>query len=130
MKRYYKYPRKEIVELIKKSPKTCDGYYYFPKFSHYNLKVGNINNERDTKYYYKRELFKNKICFNEYDINCYLSTLEINYDVNKMEFIDEKIKDIIKDFTDLKLNDKVPSENYTLNELIDTSIFFYNNKYI
>lgn len=129
MNGYYKYSRNEIVELIKKSPKTCDGYYFFPNFFYYNFKQGNINNENDSKYYYKRDKFKDKICFNVYDINCYLSTSKINYDIIKMQFVDNQIKNIIKDFENLGLKDKIPNEDYTLNDLIDTSIFFYNKKF-
>ncbi len=129
MNGYYKYSRNKLIELIKKSPKTCDGYYCCFKFPEYNLKKGDINGEYDKNYYYKRELFKNKICFNEYEINCYLAKNKIGLDENKMQFIDDNLKNIIQDFNNIKLEDIIPNESYNLGELIDTSIFFFNSKY-
>lgn len=126
---YYKYTRNQIVNIIKKSPKTKDGYYYVYKFPVLNSMRGKIDGERDTKYYYTREYFKNKICFNEDDINCYLTISKMDYDINKMKTIDDKLKDIIGELNGMKLDNKIEDKDYTLDELIDTSIYLLNNKY-
>ena len=46
-----------------------------------------------------------------------------------MQMIDNKLKDIINDFLELDLNDRIDKCDYTLDELIDTSIYLLNNKY-
>lgn len=126
---YYKYSRKQLVEMILKSPKTTDGFYYMHNFPALNLMRGKIDGERDSKFFFNREYFKNKLCFNQYDINCYLQTTNSNYDIKRMQMIDDKVKDIINEFLELNLNDKIDKCDYTLNELIDTSIYLLSNKY-
>ena len=39
---YYKYTRKQIVEMILNSPKTTDGFYYMYNFPVLNLMRGKI----------------------------------------------------------------------------------------
>lgn len=130
---YYKYSRKQIVKMIKKSPRTNDGYYYMPNFSFYNNKKGTINGENDRIYNYKRDLFNNMICFNNDDIECYIAPKDennnYNYDIKKMNDINERLKNVIGEFKNLNLNDIIENKKYNLNELIDTSIFVFNNKY-
>ena len=126
---YYKYTRKQIVEMILNSPKTTDGFYYMYNFPVLNLMRGKIDGERDSKFFFDRDYFKNKLCFNKYDIDCYLQTTNSNYDIKRMQMIDNKLKDIINDFLELDLNDRIDKCDYTLDELIDTSIYLLNNKY-
>ena len=46
-----------------------------------------------------------------------------------MQNIDDKIYETISDFVDYGLNEKIPNYEFNLNELIDTSIYFYNIKF-
>jgi len=125
---YYKYPRKDIVKLIKSSPKTYDGLYYMKDFPSYNGKASNLIGERDTKYFYSREYFKDKVCFDDNEIDLYIATSEKKIDVNKMMKRDEKIKETINELSEYNLYDKIPGADYNLAELIDTTIYIFNIK--
>jgi hypothetical protein len=125
---YYKYTRDQIVKYIKKSQKTCDGYYFAPRFDILNSKTGNLDGENDKVYYFPREYFNNKICFSEDDIGAYLSKKKIDYDIEKMNKLDNAIYDVIKDIRYLNLEDEVDNKDFNLNELIDTTIYIYKVK--
>ena len=125
---YYKYSRPNIVNKIRQMKKTCDGYYFFPDFQKYNEKRGTLNGSNDTKYYYPRSSFNNKMCFNEQDIECYLSKKDINYNINKMNELDKKIEEVIGELKEFGLFDDLPNYEFNLGELIDTTIFMFNCK--
>ena len=58
MKGYYKYSRSDIVNKIKKCPKTKDGYYVCKKFMQWNKMIGE---KLEKNFLFSREYFKNKI---------------------------------------------------------------------
>lgn len=124
----FKKTRKEIVKIIQKSPITEDGYYVCKQFKELNSSIGE---KLDKKYKYSRDYFENKICFNQADIEIYLETNTINYDIEKMKQRDNYIYNIIKDDMKLvnNLNENIPGYPFTLGELIDTSIFIFYCKY-
>lgn len=126
---YYKYRREEIADIIKNSPKTKDGYYFVRNFPELNNAQDKIDGENDSKYYYPRNIFKNKFVFNNYEIDSYLSRTENGLDDEKMKKIDNKIFETIYEFIDYGLNEKIPKCEFNLNELIDTTIYFYNIKF-
>jgi len=126
---YYKYSRENIAKIIRNSPKTKDGYYFVRKFPELNNEQGKLDGEKDSKYYYPRNIFTNKFVFNNYEIDSYLSKTENDLDFKKMQNIDDKIYETISDFVDYGLNEKIPNYEFNLNELIDTSIYFYNIKF-
>ena len=126
---YYKYTREKIVEIIRKSPKTNDGFYYVKQFPELNNTIGKIDGEKNSAYYYPREIFNKKLLFNEFEIESYLSKKNNNLDTERMEFMDKQIYNIIVDFIDYDLDQKLPGCLFNLNELIDTSIYFINMKY-
>lgn len=125
---YYKYSREKIAEIIKKSPKTKDGFYFVKKFPELNNKPSQLDGKKDTEYYYKRSYFENKYVFDSFELECYLSKEKKNLDVDRMINCDNQLADIIFDFLDYKLNQKIDGFAYNLNELIDTTIYFYNIK--
>ena len=120
--------REEIIKYVKKSQITTDGYYVCRGFIKMNKALGD---KLDKKYKYSRDYFENKICFNQSDIEIYLETNNNDYDIDRMKQRDDYIYHIIKDDVDLydNLNDDIDGGNFTLNELIDTAIYFYNCKY-
>lgn len=124
----FKKTRKEIVKIIQKSPITEDGYYVCKKFKELNSSIGE---KLDKKYKYSRDYFENKICFSQADIEIYLETNTIDYDIEKMKQRDNYIYNIIKDDIKLvdNLNENIPGYPFTLGELIDTSIFIFYCKY-
>ena len=79
---YYKKAREDIVKLIRNSPVTKDGYYYCKEFKDINLKTGDI---LDKKYIYSRDMFTNKICFTNADVEAYLETDFNSYDIYSMK---------------------------------------------
>ena len=125
---YYKYSREKIAEIIKKSPKTKDGFYFVKKFPELNNKPSQLDGEKDTDYYYKRSYFENKYVFDNFELECYLSKEKKNLYVDRMINCDNQLADIIFDFLDYKLNQKIDGFTYNLNELIDTTIYFFNIK--
>jgi len=118
--------RKELVELIKKSPQTKDGYYYFPRFKNLILQQGK---EKDTGYFYDRCLFQNKMCFHEEDFKVFLSKRKMKIDFQLEHFIDTKLEEALKGIEFLALDDKLYGKDYTLGELIDTTIYLTKYKY-
>ena len=125
---YYKYPRKYIVDIIKSSPKTYDGFYYVKDFPLINEKRSKLDGERDTKYFYSREYFKDKLCFDDNEIELYVTTTKKEYDMDKMRRRDEKIKSVVNDLLDNELYEKIVNQDYNLAELIDTTIYIFNIK--
>lgn len=126
---YYKNSRNKIVKIIKKSPKTNDGYYFVRDFPNLNGEQGKLDHGRDIDYFYHRNLFKDKFVFSDADIEAYLAKKNINFDFEKMQKLDEKLVNVIDDYLQYDLNDDIKGELYNLNELIDTTIFIFNNKY-
>ena len=118
--------RKELVEMIKKSPITKDKYYFFPRFRALVLLPGNI---KDDGYYYDRSFFKDKMCFDETDLRMFTSRKKATADADLKRFIDNKLKDVLKGIEFLQLKDQVPGTDYTLEELIDNTIYLVKHKY-
>lgn len=122
----YKKTRENIVNIIRKSPQTEDGYYICKKFIDMNKQIGE---HKDSGYIYSREKYNNKICFSEIEIESYLEKKEKKIDIDWMKERDDFIyKTIFRDL-DLDINEKIPNEEFTLGELIDCTIFFFANKY-
>lgn len=123
----YKMTREEIVKRLQKSKVTTDGYYVCKEFRNMNKALGD---KLDKKYKYSRDYFENKICFNQSDIEIYLETNTNFYDIDRMKRRDDYIYNIIRDDVELyDLNDYIDGGHFTLDELIDTAIYFYNCKY-
>jgi hypothetical protein len=125
---YYKYSRKDIVEEIRKSPKTDDGYYICKKFQIMNSEVIHPEGNKGS-YYYPREIFADKLCFNEEEIDMYLTTYpNENFNYKKMQQRDTRLMEIIDKLIVYDINEKIPDVEYNLGELIDTFIYIYNIK--
>ena len=123
----YKMTREEIIKRLQKSKITTDGYYVCKEFRNMNKAVGD---KLDKKYKYSRDYFENKICFSQSDIELYLETNTKSGDIDRMRQRDNYIYNIIKDDVELyDLDDYIDGGNFTLDELIDTAIYFYNCKY-
>ena len=123
----YKMTREEIIKRLQKSKITTDGYYVCKEFRNINKALGD---KLDKKYKYSRDYFENKICFSQSDIELYLETNTKSGDIDRMRQRDNYIYNIIKDDVELyDLDDYIDGGNFTLNELIDTAIYFYNCKY-
>lgn len=120
------FARDELVDLIKKAPKTKDGYYFFPRFKKLVLMPGKI---RDSGYYYDRSIFENKICFHEEDLKSFLAKKSTKMDMDLERFIDNKLKDVLEGLDNLNLCCKINSKGTTLEELIDTTIYITKYKY-
>lgn len=126
MIRACQYSRKELADIVLKAPQTEDGYYYCPRFKALVLAPGEI---KDSNYYYDRDLFKRKMVFSINDIKLFLSPKEMDYDLNLLSIMDTKLEEIIKGIEYLDIKDIVPQTTYTLEELIDTGVFFIKEKY-
>lgn len=120
------FTRDELADLIRKQPKTKDGYYFFPRFRKLILMSGK---NRDAGYYYDRSIFKDKICFHETDIISFLSKKSTKMDIDLERFIDNKLLDVLKGLDNLNLCCKINSKGPTLEELIDTTIYITKYKY-
>lgn len=124
---YYKKSREEIIDIIKKSPITDDGYYFCKEFKDINEKIGE---KLDKGYTFTRDQFKNKICFTLDDIGAYLEKKTSKFDIEEMKKLDDYIYRLLReDIEKYKINDYIENNSFTLMELIDTSIFMYYNKY-
>lgn len=123
---YYKKSREDIVKLIRESPVTKDGYYYCKEFKDINAQIGNI---LDKKYIYSRDMFINKVCFTNADIEAYLETDFDGYDIYSMKKKDDYLYEVIgKDIGVYGLEDTIDSYGNTFEDVIDTCIFIINNK--
>lgn len=120
------FSRKELKDMIEKAPQTRDGYYFFPRFKALVTLKGNI---KDDDYYYDRIMFSNKTCFDELDLKMFMARKKVAVDVELKRFIDTKLEDILRGIEFLGLKDIVPDKEYTLEELIDTSIYLLQYKY-
>lgn len=124
---YYKKSREEIAKIIQESPITDDGYYFCKKFRSINEQIGE---KLDKDYYFKREMFKNKICFTLDDIDAYLTKNKSKFNIDDMKKLDDFLYNLlIKDIETYGFEDKVENNSFTLKELIDCSIFMFYNKY-
>jgi len=120
------FSRNELVEMIRKAPKTRDGYFFFPRFTNLVLAPGKI---KDNGFFYDRSLFKEKMVFHEDDLKLFLSKRSIKMDMQLEHFLDAKLKDALKGLEFLDVNDKICGKDYTLGELIDTTIYITKYKY-
>lgn len=118
--------RQELVDLIHQAPKTHDGYYYFPRFRNLVLAKGDV---KDTGYFYDRSIFGNKMCFTDEEIRLFLAKRAIKHDFVLMRLVDNKLLEALNGIEFLLLKDKVYGKDYTLNELIDTTIYLTKYKY-
>lgn len=123
---YYKYTREEIINKIKRSPKTKDGYYVCRKFKEWNKMLGE---KLEKGKLYSRECFQNKICFNNLDLKRYYAEGTFDENIAQMVRRDEFIYDIIHKDLKLPLNKKLPGKKFTLSELIDATIFYFDCKF-
>ena len=125
---FYKYTRKDIVNEIKKSPKTQDGYYVCKKFQIMNSEIAHLDGNKGI-YYYPREIFADKLCFDEKEIEMYLATSSNeNFDYKKMQKRDSELLEIIDNLIAYDIFESIPGVEYNLGELIDTFIYIYNIK--
>lgn len=124
----FKKTREEIVQIIKKSQITEDGFYVCKNFIKLNSALGD---KLEKKYKYGRYYFENKICFSQADIEIYLEEYENDFNINDLKRRDDYLYTIIKEDVDLSDNiyERVPGCLFTLSELVDTAIFVYNSKY-
>ena len=118
--------RKELTDLILKSPQTEDGIYFCPRLKSLILQDG-PNNDGD--YYYDRYIFKDKTCWSISDVKIFLAKQEMNVDIDLITIMDQKMEGALDGLYSLKLNDIVPQNDYTLSELIDTCVFIVKEKY-
>lgn len=119
------FSRKELIEIIKKSPITNDGYYFCPRFKIIINQEGKID---DGKYFYDRSYFKNYMCFNKEDLDFFTAKKKTKKDIELLMFIQNKLNEVLKGYEFLHLKDKIPNEDYTLEELIDTTIYVIKYK--
>ena len=122
----YKFDRETIVKKIKESPITDDGYYFCKYFPRLNRLKGK---KRDNNYIFDREYFKNKVVFSHADIETYLDDVGDINNIEKMQKKDIYIYSVIKDSLKNNLHSKIPNTQYTLGELIDATIYYFNYKY-
>jgi hypothetical protein len=120
------FSRKELKDMITKSPQTKDGYFFFPRFRVLIELPGKIS---DSGYFYDRMLFKDKAVFDEYDLKLFMSKKKMNVDLEFNKLLNDKINDVIDGLEFLDLKDKVPNKDFSLEELIDTSIYITKYKY-
>ena len=122
----YKFDRETITKKIKSSPVTEDGYYFCKEFPRLNKLKGN---KQDKHYIFDREYFKNKIIFTNAEIETYLDDIGDLNEIDKMQKRDIFIYNVIKNNLKTKLHNKIPGTQFTLSELIDATIYYYNYKY-
>lgn len=123
---YYDKSREDIVKIIKKCPKTEDGYYFCKRFP----KLNDAPGEKDDKgYTFDRCYFRNKFCFNNAELEIYTEKEPSYFNIDKMKTKDDFLYHIIKPEINRKLNKKVKDSHYTLGELIDSAIFYFDYKW-
>lgn len=120
------FSRKELVEMIRNSPKTHDGYFYFPRFRNLVMQQGKT---KDNSYFFDRCIFQDKMCFSEDDIRAFLSKRRIKFDIQLSLYIDSKLKEVLNGIEFLALKDNLCGKDYTLEELIDTTLYITKYKY-
>ena len=62
-------------------------------------------------------------------IESYLEKKKTDFDIDWMKERDDFIHRVIFKDLDLDINEKMPNEEFTLGELIDCTIFFFNSKH-
>lgn len=122
----YKYSREELLNKILKSPVTTDGYYLCKNFRRWNNAHGN---QTDKGYTFNRRYFCDKICFSPIELEVFMDKTPSNYDIQKMRQRDLYLKKIVKDDIKKKLYEKINGYNYTLNDLIDNTLYYFNYKF-
>lgn len=125
MLRYCCFSREELVGMIKTAPRTKDGCFFFPRFKVLILLQGK---QADEGYHYDRIWFVNKICFTDLDIQMFLAKRKLNLDLSILNIIEQKLNEVLKGMEFLNLSDRIPGEDYTLEELIDTTIYITKYK--
>lgn len=118
--------REEIVNIIKKSPMTDDLVYVCKRFPKLNK---NCIEKNEKKYTFKKTFFDDKICFTLGDIEAYLETDSDYYNIYRMQLRDKFLKGVIKSDFKYSIKTKIKNTQYTLGELIDMAIFFFNQKH-
>lgn len=118
--------RQEILEMANRQPRTKDGYIYFPRFGQLVQAEGKI---RDTGFFYDRSYFKNKVVLDSEDILMWMSKRKLKIDETLKRLIDSRLADALDGLDTLKLKDVVSGKDYTLEELIDTTIYITKYKY-
>ena len=118
--------RTELKKMIENSPKTHDGYYFFPRFRALVQAKGKI---KDNGYVYDRQIFHNKIIFSNDDLKMFVAKKRLKVDIDLMLLLDKKVNDVLEGLEYLDLKDKVFKQDYTLEELIDNCIYIFKYKY-
>jgi hypothetical protein len=122
----YKYTREEIILKIKSCPITQDGFFICTNFNEWN----NAHGDKVEKgYFFNRQEFANKICFNIAEIEIYTERENIGFDINNMHKRDQFLFEVIKQDINKNLNDIIQGQKFTLSELIDTTLYYYDVKY-
>jgi hypothetical protein len=122
----FKETREDIAKYIKKSPCTEDCIYVCKNFPRLNKALGE---KKDKRYTFDRKYFDDKICFTEGDLSAYLETEPSHYNVYRMRIRDLFLRNIIRTDIKRKLHKKIKDSDYTLGELIDATIFYFNYKH-
>lgn len=124
---YYKKTREEIVRDMKKLPyQTEDGNYFYRYFPKINKAKGQ---KKDKGYKYPRYYFNDKIVFSPEDIEAYLDQGDGKYDWERIIKRNAFVMEAIAMDMDYEIEDKIEGKDFTLGELIDTTIYFFNHKY-
>lgn len=117
----YIFSRDDIVMLIKKNKKTKDGNYWCPNIINIILIKGKVD---DNKYFYERSLFKYKLYYSELDIEILLSEEPLSeIDIDEWYRKSLRFYDTNKELTDFDINECIPGQEFTIEELIDTYDF-------
>lgn len=126
MIKYFKFDREEIINNIKKTKKTNDGHYWYPKFLEMNEQQG----DKDDDYYYSRDLFRYKMYFTDKDIDLYLSKKRknINMDIKYRKAL--RFYETNKELKNFNVDDIVPPNSFSIGDLVDAYEFFILNSYI
>ena len=118
--------RNEIVSLALKAPKTKDGLIFFPRFRDLVKAEGKI---RDSGYAFDRSVFANKMVLDHLDIGLFTTKRKMRYDDMFKRMLDDRMEETLKGLEMLPLNAKVPGQDFTLEELIDTTYYLTKIRY-
>lgn len=124
----YLLTREQIATVIRYSPVTNDGFFFCRHFPKLNSLVS-PSKQKETGYSFDRSYFKDKFCFSNAEIEIYLEKGKSFFNIGNMVRKDDFLKNVVGDLISYSLNDKIKNKEYTLNELIDTTLFYYNVKY-
>ena len=122
----YKYTREEIIVKIKSSPITQDGFFICKDFNEWNNARGD---KVDKGYFYRRQEFSNKICFNIAEIEVYTEKENIGFNIENMHRRDQFLYNVIKEDINKSIHEEIKGQTYTLSELIDTTLYYYDVKF-